>query len=160
MQGKGEAGAAKNEVENLIRGEWFAPVDLNWLARSGIDIVSGQDSLESMNARLASQAWHWYPHLRQQITEGQTMAQIFNPYRQVIADELELGSAENVSMNNTKWSQLAQWRDPKTGEMRLPTMSEVQTLARSQPEWWKTSGGKQADAQGTKTLLQIFGQVK
>jgi len=161
MQGVGTAGAAKNEIENLVRGQWFAPLDTGWLAQAGISVATqGGETLESINARLASQAYNWYPHLRQQITEGQTMADIFNPYRQVIAEELELGDIENVSMNNTEWSQLAQWRDPKSGEMRLPTMSEVRTLARSRPQWWQTSKGKEADAGGTRALLQMFGAVK
>jgi len=160
-QGVGTAGAAKNEIENLVRGQWFAPLDTGWLAQAGISVATqGGETLESINARLASQAYNWYPHLRQQITEGQTMADIFNPYRQVIAEELELGDVENVSMNNTEWSQLAQWRDPKSGEMRLPTMSEVRTLARSRPQWWQTSKGQEADAGGTRALLQMFGAVK
>jgi hypothetical protein len=161
MQGVGTAGAAKNEIENMARGQWFAPLDLGWLAQAGISVATGGgETLESINARFASQAWHAYPHLRQQITEGQTMADIFQPYRAVIAEELELGGAENVSMNATEWSQLAQWRDPKTGEIRLPTMSEVTTLARSKPQWWNTSRGRQADAAGTKSLLEMFGKVK
>jgi hypothetical protein len=161
MQGVGTAGAAKNEIENMVRGQWFAPLDLGWLAQAGISVATGGgETLESVNARLASQAYHWYPHLRQQITEGQTMADIFNPYRAVIAEELELGGPENVSMNGTEWSQLAQWRDPKTGEMRLPTMSEVTTLARSKPQWWNTARGRQSDAAGTKSLLEMFGKVK
>lgn len=161
MQGYGTAGAAKNEIENLVRGQWFAPLDLGWLAQAGANVATqGGETLESINARLASQAWHWYPHLRQQITEGQTLADIMNPYRQVIADELELGSVEQVDMNNPEWKQLLQWRDPNTGEMRLPTMSEVQTMARSRPQWWETSRGREADAGATRSLLQIFGAVK
>jgi len=158
MQGVGTAGAAKNEIENLVRGQWFAPLDLGWLAQAGISVATkGGETLESINARLASQAYHWYPHLRKQITEGQTMADIFQPYRAIIAEELELGGAENVSMNDTEWSKLAQWRDPKTGEMRLPTMSEVQLLARDRKEWWQTQKGRQLDAASAKSMLGIFG---
>ena len=159
MQGVGTAGAAKNEIENLVRGQWFAPLDLGWLAQAGISVATqGGETLESINARLASQAYNWYPHLRKQITEGQTMADIFQPYRALISEELELGGAENVSMNSTEWSQLAQWRDPETGEMRLPTMSEVQVLARNRPQWWQTANGRKTDAGSTAAILRMFGQ--
>ena len=159
MQGAGTAGAAKNEIENLVRGQWFAPLELGWLAQAGISVATeGGETLESINARLASQAYHWYPHLRNQIVEGQTMADIFNPYRQKIAEELEYGSVEDVDMTKPEWAQLAQWRDPKTGEMRLPTMSEVTALARNRPQWWQTTNGRKTDAEGAAGILRMFGQ--
>ena len=159
LGGYGTAGAAKNDIENLVRGQWFAPLDIGWLVQAGADVATGGgETLESINARLASQAWNWYPHLRQQITEGQTLADIINPYRQIVAEELEYGSLEDVDVtNNPEWKQLLEWRDPGTGEMRLPTRSEVQKLARNRAEWWETSAGRQADASGAAGLLRLFG---
>lgn len=160
LSGQGTVGAAKGQIEELVRGEWFFPIaDLNWLTGKAADVATGLDTLDSVNARLASQAWNLYPHLRQQITEGQTLADIFNPYRQIIADELEMGSVEQVDMQNPEWRKLMEWREPRTGELRMPTASEVMTMARDRPQWWKTSRGRQADAGMARTLLQAFGKV-
>lgn len=164
MQGQGAAGAAKSQVE-AIGHQWFRDVgldvDYNWLARSGIDVVSGQDSLESINARYQSQAWHMYPHLREQIESGQTLADIFNPYRQIIAEELEMGSLDEVDMGgNSEWRGLLWWGHPSEGKARMPTESEIRTWARDRPQWWQTSAGKQTDAASTRSLLQMFGKVK
>jgi len=158
--GFGSAGEAKHAVESLARGQWFANVNGLNLGQWGTSIVAGRDSLESVNARYASEAWNMYPHLREQITGGQTLADIVNPYRQIIAEELEMGSVEQVDMNNPEWRQLLQWRDPASGEIRLPTASEVQTMARSRPQWWNTSNGREADASSTRGLLEVFGGVK
>lgn len=157
--GQGTSGAAKHQIESLARGQWFAPVGNN-LGEWGISVAAGKDTLESINARYASQAWNMYPHLRQQITEGQTLADIINPYRQIVAEELEMGNLEQVDMNNPEWRQLLQWRDPASGEIRLPTASEAQTMARNRPQWWQTSKGRQADAGATRSMLQIFGGIK
>lgn len=160
LSGQGVAGAAKSQVESVIRGEWFAPIaDLNWLAKTGADIAQGVTTLDSIRAQMQSQAWNMYPHLRQQITEGQTLADIFNPYRQIIAEELEMGSVEAVDMNSPEWRRLLDWRDPNSGEARLPTASEVQRLARDRRQWWDTSKGRAADAGMTRTILEAFGKV-
>lgn len=161
LHGYGAAGVAKQEISNIIRGAWFQPIDSwEWLADAAIGVASGHDTLESVNARVASQAWGMFPHLKQQLEAGQTLADIFNPYRQVVAEELEMGSLEDVDMSPAgEWRSLMSFRDPTTGETRLPTESEVRTMARKKPQWWQTSHGKEADAGATRSLLQIFGQV-
>jgi hypothetical protein len=160
LKGIGAAGAAKDQVLGLVEGQWLRTIqDPNWLAKAGVDVATGKESLESINAQLASQAWQMYPHLRQMIDEGQTMADIFNPYRQIIASELEYGSLDQVDMNNPEWSKLIQWVDPSTREVRLPTASEVMTFARDRDQWWQTSKGRQTDAGMARTLLEAFGKV-
>jgi hypothetical protein len=51
-------------------------------------------------------------------------------------------------------------RDPKTGNMRLPTEYEARTMARQRGDWWGTTGGRQADASMSQALLQTFGKRK
>lgn len=159
QQGYGSAGVAKGQVETLARSQWFrnAPE----AAKQGADIAFGRDSIESMNERLRALSWAMFPHLRPQLTDGMTLADIFNPYRQIIAEELELGSAEHVAMDEGgEWRSLLSFRDPKTKEVRLPTESEVRTMARQKPQWWKTSRGRESDAGMARTLLQTFGEIK
>jgi hypothetical protein len=74
-----------------------------------------------------------------------------------VARELELGSAANVNvMDNPKWRRLLGVRDKK-GNTRMMTEYEAQQWARSQDNWWKTSHGRQADAEGAATMLRMFG---
>jgi hypothetical protein len=160
LSGLGAAGAAKSQVET-IGHRWFRDVgrdvDINWLAQAGIDVVAGRDSLESINARYQSQAWHMYPHLREQIEAGQTLADIFDPFRQVIAEELEYGSVEQVSMSDPTWRGMLHWGHPSEGQARLPTEGEIRQYARNRPQWWATTNGRKMDAEASSNLLRIFG---
>lgn len=162
--GVGAAGVASREIANIIRGNWFVMSDnlqdLGHNLALSRNVTAGYDSLESINARYAVWAMGAYPHLREQIQAGQTLADIFNPYRQIVADELELGHANNVDMGSPMWNQMLNWRDATTGEVRLPTASEVTRIARDQPKWWTTTRGRAADAQATDNILKAFGKVK
>lgn len=164
MTGGGKLGSTKVELESLIKDQWFQPIaSADWLANKAADIAFGITNIEGVNAELATQAWNMFPHLRQQIEAGQTMADIFNPYRQLISDELELGGMSNVSvMPGSEWRSLFDWRDPPkadgtAGNLRLPTESEVRKKARNRSQWWETSAGRQADATATSTALRMFG---
>jgi len=161
LAGRGTAGVASSEITKIIRNNWFhfsdTPQDMAHNLRLAGDVVQGLDTLESINQRYAVWALGAYPHLSEQIAAGKTLADIFNPYREIVANELEFGGVEEVDMNDPEWRKMLDWRDPKTNEQRLPTASEVQLMARDRPQWWQTQNGRQLDAAGTKSMLNIFG---
>lgn len=156
-KGRGTAGVAAHAASALASGRYFQEMSLQRSIEIGKAIATGKDTLESVEERLRVKAMSRFPHLADRLAAGESLAEIVDPYRQIVAEELELGSVGNVNMNDVTWRQLFGIRDPKTGKMRLPTESEVVRMARSRPQWWGTSRGRQMDAEATRGILQIMG---
>jgi len=123
-------------------------------------IVTGQRTMEDYQAQLSREAQKRLPHMAERLQRGETVGDIIGPYRQLIAEELELGGPGEVKMSNPKYRSLMGIRDPKTKQMRMMTESEVLKLARDTPEWWKTSKGRQADASMVTKIREMFGTRK
>lgn len=157
-QRKGQIGVLAQQVRSISEGEYFEPMAGNRAYGLARDIVRGNATMEEYQMRLQARAADRFPHLKQRIVNGETLAQIVEPYRNIVADELELGGAGAVNMKSPLWRQLLGIQDGKN--MRMLTESEVLTLARSQPRWWGTSNGRAADHGMTRKLLQTFGQRK
>lgn len=155
----GAVQAATRQAEAIARQHWFTAPDQAGLQQWGIDLALGIKDEAQIDQELATKAAILHPHLKDRITAGETMADIVNPFREIVARELELGDIDQVDMNSAQWQWLTGVPDPQAGETRMPTMQEVQTAARRDPRWWKTSGGRQAESGLARTLLQAFGKV-
>jgi len=157
--GKGAKGVAATEIRALANGQWYQNPSMNDVTRMAEAVAVGRDSLESINARLALSARTRYPHLADQIKAGQTLAQITAPLREVVANELERTPESIQIAGHPVWRQLLVGiQDPASKKMRPMTESEAMRLARRQPDWWKTSNGRQSDAGMARTLLTAFGR--
>lgn len=158
--GKGQVGVDAQSIRALAQSEYFRPMSSNEAHELARRVATGDDTLESIKTRLQSQAAERFPHLRQRISEGLTPAQIVEPYRQIVAEELEYGDISEVNvMTDPKWRRLLGIRQ-SDGKMRMMTESEVMLAARQQPRWWSTSRGKEADAGMASTLMNVFGARK
>lgn len=158
-----QSGALKTtarQLREMSAGEFFRPtarVD-PWTQKMARDIALGRKTMDDARASLMTNAAKRYPHMAKMIAQGMTPGDIVNPYRELIANELELGNPANVNvMNDPRWRKLLGTRDRKSGKMRMMTESEVLQLARSQDAWWKTSHGREADSSGARGMLQILG---
>jgi hypothetical protein len=163
-QFRGSIGGTAAQVRNMARDQWFKNNGQGWANKTAVNIVGGKDTIEALDQRFRREAAQRFPWLKEQLAEGVTLADIVDPYRGIVAEELELSSESAVDVvNSPQWRKLLGVKDAKTGEMRMPTESEVMEMARSQPQWWKTSKGKQskgkqADASMVSSLLQAFGK--
>lgn len=156
--GKGDIGVAAQQVRALAESTWYVRPSSKSIYDVAGRIATGLDTLESANARFAAEAARRFPHLGSRIQGGETLADITSGYRQVIAEELELGSPDAVDPMRGEWRDLLGVRDDKTGDMRMLTEAEVISRARNRTEWWQTSHGRQTDAQATSSILRMFGK--
>lgn len=155
----GDVGAAKQQYQALARGQWYVRPDDRTTSIHARRIAGGLDTLESANSRFAKQAMTRYPWLKDRIAAGETLADITQNHRQIVAEELEFDSPEAVDVRvNPEWRQLLGIRDKKSGKMRQMTDTEVIALARNRNAWWQTSRGRQTDATLASQMLQLFGQ--
>ena len=155
--GAGQIGADSQTIRALATGQFFRPMSTNEAHELARRVAAGTDTLESIQTRLRTEAAERFPHLRDRLGEGMTVAQIVEPYRQIVAEELEMGDVSEVNMSNPTWRKLL-GVNQGDGKMRMMTESEVISMARSQDRWWKTSRGRQADASMTTSLMGIFGK--
>lgn len=159
--GPGAIRTAAHDARDLARGQYFQSMDRAHMYHWGRAIVGGTKSINDLNEELQKQAMARYPYLKEQLMGGQTLAQVVQPLREIVANELELGSGNNVDvMNNPNWRKLLSYHDASTGKVRLMTDSEALTLARSDPRYWKTAKGTQQDAGMVNFLFNTFGERK
>lgn len=146
------------QIEALSESQFFMPISNIDASKYGRKVIQGVMTIDDVQSAMQQLAVKRYPHLRELLIEGQTPAQIVAPYRELVANELELGNPDRVDVKrNPIWRQLLGIRDPKSHKVRLPTESEVLKLARSQPQWWKTANGRKTDAGLATSLLETFG---
>ncbi len=159
--GRGEIGVYAAQIRELGTGQWFVVPGKDSTYKVASQIILGQDTIESANARFAAEAKKRYPHLAQRIDGGETLADITEGYRTIVAEELELGDIDRVDIvKNPTWRQLLGTRDPKTKEMRMPTESEVVRMARSQNAWGDTAKAREMQYGIVRGLGEMFGERK
>jgi hypothetical protein len=164
-RGQGAAAAARSQVRALY-GQFFNGMvgedtksQRRLLDRRALAIASGTDTLEALQERLQEQAMKRFPHMADLISRGMTPYEIIAPMRQRVAQELELGSGDQVDLSSPVWSQLLGIRDPKSKQTRLMTESEVIRLARSQDAWGNTKNGREMQYTLGQGLLRALGEV-
>lgn len=121
-------------------------------------ILNGRETLEGYEEKLRARAMATYgdsEDIKGVLDRGGTLEDWFDPYRRMIADELEIPDAE-ISMNDRKWRNVLLHNDGT--RTRSMTFDEAQTYVRQQAEWADTRGGKEKEAQMLNTLLSAFGK--
>lgn len=158
MIGPGALATNARDMQLWANREYFRALPQHVVGKWARWIGEGTKTMEDFQAQVSAEEQRKYPHFADLMSQGASLADIINPLRETIAQELELQSPEQVSLKDPYWKDLLGVRDPKTNKMRLMTTSEAQRKARLRPEWWNTSGGRQADASMAQTLLQVFGR--
>lgn len=152
---------ATKAVEALSEREFFMKISNVDASKYARRIIQGIMTLDDVRSAMQQLAVKRYPHMRELLIDGMTPGEIIAPYRQIVADELELGDPGRVDVKgNATWRQLLGIRDPKSHKVRLPTESEVVKMARSQTKWWDTAKGQEADNSMALNLLNELGVRK
>jgi hypothetical protein len=160
QMGAGAFKTASMAVQELERSQYFRQTPRGEAERWATWIVLGRKTLEDFQAAAQHSAMHRFPHMEEQLRAGRTVADIVAPFVEAYAREMDWDPAGVMAKmhSNPKFAGLTGIRDPKTGQMRLPTEYEAATMARQRNDWWQTTSGRQQDAAMTQTLLQAFGR--
>lgn len=160
--GPGAYKTGARDIAEIAEGQWLRGVSAKEQRDWGYWLAMGQKTVEDWNAHLAGEAIHRFPHMADQIRSGSTVADVVGPFVQLVAQELEEDPGyiwSKVKHHDPAFQPLLGVRDPVSKKMRLPTQSDAIRVARSRSTWWKTSNGRQMDAQMSKALLGMFGKV-
>jgi hypothetical protein len=99
----------------------------------------------AVEVSLRQQAKARYSYLAPLIDQGMNVQDYFEPVRNSIATELEIG-ADEVNMLDSRYLPMMEVHDPKTGQVRGATTKEAQEAARRDPRWKDTNNASQMAA--------------
>lgn len=152
------------EITELGNGQYLKNYPPHVLKKWTQWIVTGQRTMEDFQAAAQKESVKRFPHMAEQLNAGLTVRDVVQPWVDIYAQEMDTTAdvifASMAKHAGTPSRQLLGIRDPKTGQTRMPTEQEAVKIARSQPTWWQTSGGREADHRMTRTLLNAFGERK
>ena len=160
-EGQSPAGgiaAAETQIRKLEEQYGVVRQDRNRF-RLARDVLAGKQTVEGIEEKLRAQALVRYAgntQLEDVLTRGGTVGDFFDPYRQMISQELEL-PPESVSMNDARWNRMLSHN--ADGTVRPMTMQEGLKYVRSQTEWAQTGNGKRTEAAMARSLLSTFGRT-
>lgn len=152
----GSAAEVKNQMRDLA-ASYGVRVSNKWVASNMERILLGNDTIEGARERILDMAKHRYVGFRDELEGGRTMDEIIEPYRQSMAQLLEMNPGEVDVMNNKIQNALmAKTKDGKPSPLSLHQFEDV---VRKDPRWMKTDNAREQFATMGSELLKNFGLI-
>jgi len=153
----GAFSAARQQVLNIARNEYFVPVTDQDQHSMGTRLVVGNLTEEAVREEMSKRAASRYSHLAKELNTGKTMRELFDGHIGTIAEELEL-DPNSVDLMGAQWGKVLDVYDTKNKEHRAATLSETMTMARRDKRFWATTNGKAMGSSLSTKLLEAFGK--
>jgi hypothetical protein len=153
---QGLAGQSARRIKELA-GQYLVPISDQMLDRWTEQIVSGMADEESFRSYLVEQAKSLFPGMSGALDRGVTVAQYADPYKQIVARELEV-NPESVDLNDPRYRKMLDQVDSKGNRVAM-TLSQSTEYLRTLPEWQQTRGANEKAAALTENILRTFGAV-
>ena len=153
----GLAATTEQQVRQ-IAGEYLIPMSPATMERWVEQIVRGEVDIAGFTSYVTEQAKSLFPGMAAALDRGVTVAQYADPYRQIIARELEL-NPDSIDLSNPKYRPVLDQVDAKGNRVSM-TLTEAAEFVRKQPEWQTTRGANERAASLTENILQTFGAVR
>lgn len=150
-------------------GQWES--DLREYARSmGVKIsnktiqsavqraVAGKRTIEDAKRDLMETAASAFPNLADRIRDGETVAEIADPYRQTMGALLET-DPDAIGLEDAQVRRALSGPVGKDGKPTLTTLYDFEREVRRDPRWLKTRNARDSLMAGTQRLLSDWGLV-
>lgn len=129
--------------------------------RLAFEIASNQQTMEGakqyfFNQALWTAASQGNEQLKEGLMAGYTVRDIMAPTLGLIAEELEI-PVNTISLTEGIGSQIYNYKDPTTGQVRVMNQTEATSFARSQPEWKKTNRAGGVVSETVNAISQAMG---
>lgn len=126
-----------------------------WYARTAAWIMGGRAAPEDAITQITGMAASAYPHLKDRLLAGETLATISEPYRQSMATLLEINPAE-VKVSDPLIKQALATRG-QDGQVSTRTLWEFENDLRGDSRWLKTKNALDAGQATVNRILSDFG---
>ena len=152
----GEVAVSKRDLR-AIADEYLMDLSDGTLTKWIERVVSGEANLASFEHYVKGMVEAQMPFLSEFLEQGITPQEALAPYRQMMAQRLEIAPAE-VNLRDRK--HLNTMRVMDGGEQRLATVPEMQRNIREMlpDQWDKTNQARHTAADFTQRLATMFGQ--
>lgn len=154
--GPGARRTNARDAQQMARRDFFYRMSNRSAAIWGDRVARGVATMDDVRTAVADKAKQMFPHFSTGLSQGFTMYELTDNYRQIIAEELEL-DPERIDLSTGRWSKVLSKRG-SDGKIRPMTNFEVLQAARQDPRWWNTGHGKQQDAEWANNMLAMFGR--
>lgn len=160
ITGKHTVGGSLAQTQDRLESFAFAngvqinkPTTQKWLQQ----IVRGNSTVEEYEQYITKMAVAKFPNWHKELKAGMTIAEIAEPYRQTMAQMLELNPA-TVNLNNRMLRSALSHKN-ENGEWAEASISDFEDMLRQDPRWQYTDNARETVAGITASLLQTFGEV-
>lgn len=150
----GTAAEARAQLRALVENYGVDPGN-TWMAQNLQRAVTGDDTLEGIQARIRDMAKSQYQAFADQIDAGRTVSEIADPYVSKMADLLEMNPADIGLRDSTV--QRALTMTDKDGKPSAQTLADFSNTVRKDSRWQYTNNAKAQVAETTTQLLRSFG---
>lgn len=129
----------------------------NWFEASMKGLVSGNLNPQQVDDQLQARAKSFAPGLSNLIDQGQTLRQAADPWLTAIADTWELGSVNEIDLNDATVQKVLNYTDEK-GNVSPINLYDAKKMARRDTERFDgTQTAKQEKTRIASTLLRDMG---
>jgi hypothetical protein len=151
----GQYGEAAKYVK--MAADYGQQVSFDWALKKADEVVRGVYTADDLENQLRDQAKALFPYLRTQLEQGSTVADVWEPIKNVAANVLGVNPAD-IQLSDSKWSSLLQTDDGKGG-FRLPSQAEVEKRLRTDSRYGytNTQNGRDDVSNLIGTINQGFG---
>lgn len=151
----GTAGQAIQSIQQQA-DSYYVPITNGRVQNLARQAIAGQLDPTSLADQFQQQALSAYPYLKEQIQgQGQTVAQVMDPYKQMMASTLELD--ENGIKNQDPTLMKALQGQDQSGQMGLTPLWKFQQQLMNDPRWMNTTNAKQTLVGAATGVLQAMG---
>lgn len=151
----GSAAQTRDQLRQLTQNYGVDPGN-TWMAQNLSRLMTGDDTIEGVQARVKDMAKQQYQAFADQIDGGHTVAEIADPYVTKMADLLEMDPASINLKDSTIQKALTGYRDPK-GRPVAQSLTDFANSVRQDTRWQYTNNARTQVAEAGSQLLRSFG---
>lgn len=151
----GRAAQTETELKEFARAMGVRVSDGWFLEKIKAEAKADGSGLQTGLDELRQMAISAFPHLAERLQAGETVAQIADPYRQSMAQLLELNPESLDVFDNTIRSALS-GRNAQ-GQPEMKSLWQFEVDLRKDPRWMKTKNAREQGAAVARQILTDFG---
>ena len=153
---QGTAGQAIQSIQQAAK-DYYVPITNQQIQKYVRQVLGGNLDPNSLNATFQQQAESMFPYLKSQLQAGQTVADVANPYLQMMANTLEL-NPDAIKLTDPSIMNALQAKD-ENGQTSLMTLNQFQQQLYQDPRWLTTDNARQSLVSTTGQVLQKMGLI-
>lgn len=152
----GDLAAIQDRLQNFAyqNGITVTPKTMQKWLRS---VVRGTGTEQEFQNYVQTMASAKFPNWRKEIMAGMTVAELAEPYRNTMAELLELNPNE-ISMNDRTLRQAMSFKNDK-GEWDSVAIGDFEDMLRKDKRWQYTDNAREQVSSVTANLLRDFGLI-